>query len=134
MTPPCPVFGHCGGCSYQHLAYERQLAIKAGQVEQTLRRVGKLADVPMRPIVAAPKPYGYRNRIRVHSAGGVTGFFAHDARVIVDIEQCLLAVDGDRRELLGEIDELCHVVIADRYELIPRGRDLWVTRRTAGKP
>ena len=73
--PPCPYFGRCGGCSYQHIAYDRQLAIKAAQVEQTLRRVGRLESVPMQPIVGAPHPYGYRNRIRVHSGGGVTGFF-----------------------------------------------------------
>src|SRR5438445_596513 len=87
------------GCSYQHIAYARQLEIKAGQVEQTLRRVGRLETVPMRPIVAAPQPYGYRNRIRVHSEGGVTGFYAHDARVLVDIEQCLLAVPEVNRAL-----------------------------------
>jgi 23S rRNA (uracil1939-C5)-methyltransferase len=99
VEPPCPYFGVCGGCSYQHIAYPRQLEIKAAQVEQTLRRVGRLEKVPMRPIVGAPQPYGYRNRIRVHSEGGVTGFFAHDARVIVDIEQCALAVPEVNRAL-----------------------------------
>ena len=53
----------------------------------------------MRPIVGAPHPYGYRNRIRVHSEGGVTGFFAYDARVLVDIEQCALAVPEVNRAL-----------------------------------
>jgi len=99
VTPPCPYFGRCGGCSYQHMAYSRQLAVKAAQVEQTLRRVGRLEKVPMRPIVGAPRPYGYRNRIRVHAAGGVTGFFAHDARALVDIEQCALAVPEVNRAL-----------------------------------
>ncbi len=99
VAPPCPYFARCGGCSYQHIAYEKQLAIKAAQVEQTLRRVGKLDAVPMRPAVAAPQPYGYRNRIRVHSAGGVTGFFAHDARALVDVEQCLLAAPEVNRAL-----------------------------------
>ncbi len=92
VAAPCPYFESCGGCAYQHIGYERQLAFKASQVEQTLRRVGRLAEVPMRPAIAAPAPYGYRNRIRVHSAGGVTGFYAYDARALVDIEQCLLAV------------------------------------------
>jgi len=45
----------------------------------------------MRPIIAAPQPYGYRNRIRVHVVGGVTGFFAHDAHSLVDVEQCAIA-------------------------------------------
>jgi tRNA/tmRNA/rRNA uracil-C5-methylase (TrmA/RlmC/RlmD family) len=92
VTPPCPVFGHCGGCSYQHLAYERQLAVKYAQVEQTLRRVGRLAEVPMRPIVPSPKPYGYRNRIRVHKAGGVVGFYMTDGQTLVDVEQCPIAL------------------------------------------
>ena len=99
IEAPCPYFSECGGCSYQHITYTRQLEIKSAQVEQTLRRVGKLETVPMRPVVAAPQPYGYRNRIRVHSEGGVTGFYAHDARVLVDIEQCLLAVPEVNRAL-----------------------------------
>lgn len=92
VEAPCPYFERCGGCSYQHIGYEQQVAFKAAQVEQTLRRVGRLAEVPMRPPIAAPAPYSYRNRIRVHSAGGVTGFYAYDGRSLVDIEQCLLAV------------------------------------------
>lgn len=91
VEPPCPCFGRCGGCAYQHLDYAEQLRMKQTQVEQTLRRVGRLEDVPMRPIVAAPRPFGYRNRIRVHVAGGVAGFFAHRAHAIVDVEQCHLA-------------------------------------------
>jgi 23S rRNA (uracil1939-C5)-methyltransferase len=91
VTPPCPVFGHCGGCSYQHLSYERQLAIKSAQVEQTLRRVGRLAEVPMQPIIPSPQPYGYRNRIRVHKAGGVVGFYMTDGQTLVDVERCAIA-------------------------------------------
>ena len=91
VAPACPYFGRCGGCSYQHLDYETQLAIKARQVEQTLRRVGRFADVPMRPIVPAPSPLEYRNRIRVHVAGGVAGFFAHDVHSIIDVERCAIA-------------------------------------------
>ena len=91
VAPPCPYFGRCGGCAYQHMTYERQLALKAAQVEQTLRRVGRLAEVPMRPIVPAPKPYEYRNRIRVHVAGGIVGFFAADAHALIDVERCAIA-------------------------------------------
>ena len=56
--------------AYQHISYERQLALKHAQVEQTLRRVGRLADVPMRPIIRAAQQYAFRNRVRVHVMDG----------------------------------------------------------------
>ena len=91
VQPPCPYFRACGGCTYQHIAYHRQLALKSQQVEQTLRRVGRFAEVPMQPAIGAPAQYEYRNRIRVHVADGVAGFFARDAHTIIDIERCAIA-------------------------------------------
>ncbi len=99
VEAPCPYFSRCGGCTYQHIDYPRQVALKTAQVEQTLRRVGKLATVPMTAPVAASHPYGYRNRIRVHSAGGVTGFFAQDAHALVDVERCAIAAPEVNRAL-----------------------------------
>ena len=51
VTPECPYFGRCGGCAYQHIDYEHQLAIKWRQVRAVLQRIGKLKDIPMRPII-----------------------------------------------------------------------------------
>jgi len=101
VEPECPYFAHCGGCAYQHIAYPAQLAIKSRQVEQTLRRVGKLAEVPMQPVVPSPKPYGYRNRIRVHVAEGVTGFYAADGMALLDITRCPIASDEVNERLAG---------------------------------
>ncbi len=91
VQPPCPYFGRCGGCSYQHIDYEHQLALKFRQVQDVLRRIGKLADVPMRPIIPSPSPYGYRNRITVHAQDGVVGFFRRESHRLLDIEACLIA-------------------------------------------
>ena len=109
VAPPCPYFERCGGCVYQHIAYPRQLALKQQQVQQTLRRVGRLAAVPMRPIVAAPKEYGYRNRIRVHVGGGVAGFFTHGAHSIVEVEQCAIAAP----QVNAALAELRHATVRD---------------------
>ena len=118
VAPECPYFGRCGGCSYQHIAYPRQLAIKASQVEQTLRRVGKLEHVPMRPIVPAPQPFGYRNRIRVHVAGGRTGFYAQDGRTLVDVEQCAIAAPVVNKALR----DLRHAIVGEGdYALRAKG-------------
>jgi 23S rRNA (uracil1939-C5)-methyltransferase len=102
VEPGCCYFGTCGGCSYQHIEYGRQLEIKSRQVEQTLKRVGRLGDVPMRPIIASPQPYGYRNRIRVHVSEGTAGFYAADGLGLVDIESCSLA-SPEVNEALAEL-------------------------------
>ena len=93
IPAPCPYYGDCGGCSYQHLAYPAQLALKQSQLAATLRRVGRLeaADAPVRPIVASPLEYGYRNRITVHLRDGEVGFNAAGGRRLVPIKHCLLA-------------------------------------------
>src|SRR5450631_4411162 len=46
VTPECPYFGHCGGCSYQHISYPHQLELKARQAEQAMRRIGKISEPP----------------------------------------------------------------------------------------
>ena len=101
VEPPCPYFGRCGGCAYQHLSYDRQLALKQSQVEQTLRRVGRLESVPMQPIIPSPRTYGFRNRIRVHMEGGQAGFFAHGSHALVPIERCAIAQDEVNDALRG---------------------------------
>jgi len=99
VTPECPYFGRCGGCAYQHIAYEHQLAIKWRQVRVALQRIGKLKDVPMRPIIPSPKQYAYRNRITVHAQDGVIGFFRRDSHHLIDVERCSIAVDEVNRAL-----------------------------------
>jgi 23S rRNA (uracil1939-C5)-methyltransferase len=90
ITAPCPYFQTCGGCDYQHIAYGHQLAIKQNQIEQALRRIARLSGCDVRPIKPSPKPFGYRNRISVHSDGENIGFFQKGSRNVVDISNCLL--------------------------------------------
>src|SRR5436190_8076569 len=99
VEPQCPYFGRCGGCAYQHISYEHQLAIKWRQVRDALQRIGKLKDVPMRPIIASPEQYGYRNRITVHAEEGVIGFFRRDSHRLIDIERCPISSDEVNRAL-----------------------------------
>jgi len=99
VTPECPYFGRCGGCAYQHIDYEHQLAIKWRQVRDVLQRIGKLKDIPMRPIIPSPKQYGYRSRITVHAQDGVIGFFRRDSHRLIDIERCPISRDEVNRAL-----------------------------------
>jgi len=99
IDPPCPYFGRCGGCAYQHIDYAHQLEIKTRQVRDVLKRIGKLDDVPMRPIIPSPLPYAYRNRVTVHAANGVIGYFQRDSNRLIDVEHCSIAMEEVNREL-----------------------------------
>lgn len=54
----------CGGCHYQHLPYEKQLEIKTAILIDQLKRIGKLENPPVQPMVACPNPWNYRNHIQ----------------------------------------------------------------------
>jgi tRNA/tmRNA/rRNA uracil-C5-methylase (TrmA/RlmC/RlmD family) len=99
VTPECPYFGHCGGCAYQHIDYQHQLEIKWRQVRNVLQRIGKLQDIPIRPVIPSPKHYEYRNRITVHVQDGVIGFFTRDSHRLIDIRRCPIACDEVNRAL-----------------------------------
>jgi len=121
VAPECPYFGRCGGCAYQHIDYQHQLAIKWRQVRDALQRIGKLKDVPIRPIVPSPRPYAYRNRITVHALEGVIGFFRRDSHRLIDIERCPISRD-EVNGALGELRDQIHV------------RDGHYTLRAASEP
>src|SRR6266481_5499234 len=99
VEPQCPYFGRCGGCAYQHISYEHQLAIKWRQVRDALQRIGKLKGVPMRPIIPSSEQYAYRNRITVHAQDGVIGFFRRESNRLIDIERCPISRDEVNRSL-----------------------------------
>lgn len=61
--PPCPYFGPCGGCSMQHLTYAAQVRTKEQIVRESLERLAGLRDLEIRPILPAPHPYHYRNKM-----------------------------------------------------------------------
>src|SRR5262245_898752 len=121
VAPQCPYFGRCGGCAYQHIDYQHQLAIKWRQVRDALQRIGKLKDAPMRPIIPSPRQYAYRNRITVHARDGVIGFFQRHSHQLIDVERCPISRDEVNRAL-AELREQRHV------------RDGHYTLRTASKP
>jgi 23S rRNA (uracil1939-C5)-methyltransferase len=63
VTAFCSHFGVCGGCQWQMLPYEKQLGYKTKQVEEVLKRIGKVALPPMQPILGAAETKYYRNKM-----------------------------------------------------------------------
>ena len=90
--PFCPVFGTCGGCQVQHLAYPAQLAWKEQIVRNALRRIGGFYDVSVRRPVGMMFPRNYRNKMALvaDNRGGETSFGFYQARshALVRIDSC----------------------------------------------
>ncbi len=111
VNPFCRHFGICGGCKWQMLPYEKQLTYKQKEVEQNLKRIGKIDLPDMLPIVGGSDTIHYRNKIEFTFSNkryllpeeidsgntireGALGF--HVPRIfdkVIDIEECFLMDD-----------------------------------------
>jgi 23S rRNA (uracil1939-C5)-methyltransferase len=87
----CPVFGECGGCQLQHLAYERQLMWKTERVATMLREAG-MGDAGVERAIACDDPWHYRNHMRfsVDRAGQV-GLTARNSHRVIPLHACPIA-------------------------------------------
>ncbi|MBN2283578.1 MAG: class I SAM-dependent RNA methyltransferase [Deltaproteobacteria bacterium] len=99
VAPPCPYFGRCGGCHYQHIAADHQLAVKEQQVRETFERIGGLPDPPVRAVIPSPLTFHYRGKAEYHAEitgdGGVTlGFRDVTNTAAVDIDACAVVDDS----------------------------------------
>ena len=99
ITPPCPLFGRCGGCQYQNLDYGQQLEWKRRQVAELVEHMAGLT-LAVLPVVGSPRPFGYRSKITPHfnapREGGelAIGFLRQGNRFdVVDVPRCEIATE-----------------------------------------
>jgi 23S rRNA (uracil1939-C5)-methyltransferase len=98
VTPPCPHFGACTGCQFQHISYERQLEMKREAVVDALVRVGEIDGGIVGETLPSPDPLGYRNHARFTVSKplprpGRVGYVNRETRQHVAIDRCLLMAD-----------------------------------------
>ncbi len=93
IEPPCQLFGleGCGGCQWQYIRYERQLALKKEVVEDQLRRLGGVRQPPVKSTMRVSEPWGYRNSARFAvTSDGRTGFRRANSHEVIPVESCML--------------------------------------------
>ncbi len=105
VTPPCAVFGVCGGCTWQHVPYDLQWKTKRNGALHALSRTGLRYNGRVEEFPAA-HPWTYRNRIqlraRVVSSDEVQlGYYARGSREVVGIERCEIAREELNSRLPG---------------------------------
>ena len=92
VSPPCRVYGVCGGCTLQHADYPCQLAMKASALADTLVRIAKVGTGP--PPIHASDPLRYRHRAQFKADASGLGFHAEGTHRVVPVLECPLVVDG----------------------------------------
>jgi 23S rRNA (uracil1939-C5)-methyltransferase len=104
QKPPCPVFGRCGGCDWQHLPYSTQWQTKFRGVEEALKQFKVTGPFLLQQETLnqfpATQTWSYRNRIQLHGFKGAIGFYAKSSHDIITVESCAIA----RRELNEQIE------------------------------
>ncbi len=110
ITPPCPLFGTCGGCQYQNFTYEQQLVWKQRQIGELLQRMARI-EFPVELVTPSPRQFGYRSKITPHFGrprdGKIEaiGFLEQGSRFrIVDVPRCEIAMP-EINERLPELRE-----------------------------
>jgi len=106
VEPFCGVFGVCGGCQVQHLAYPAQLRWKRDLVENALRRLGGIVGADVRAAVGMNDARAYRNKMAlvVTTPGRgepAFGFYAARTHDVVPIQTCPIVMDQLDRTIAG---------------------------------
>ena len=135
ITPDCPYFPRCGGCTYRHIRYEEELRLKKQRVQDNLSRIGG-SDVTVEEILGAQDTLRYRNKAQYPvSKDGAVGFYRARTHEVIKCEHCLLVrPEADAAaEALRAYMQSCHVAGYD--EKTGRGliRHLYVRSNAAGE-
>ena len=122
VDPPCPIAGQCGGCPWQHVAYDVQLKAKRGALIDCLERIAGIDRPPVTDIVRSPKTEEYRNRIKLRFDGTRLGFYKARTHRIVEVTDCLIAEPRLRAALPAAANTVRALrTQVTRVEIIDRG-------------
>lgn len=91
----CPFAKNCGGCTFQHISYEKECEFKENTVNDALSRIGKL-DIKVEKFYGAKNICSYRNKA-VYPVGedkdgrAISGFYAQMSHRIVEHDGCMIS-------------------------------------------
>ncbi len=109
--PRCPLFGSCGGCSWQHMSIPEQEKWKERIVSESLRTLEAHEEITVKPIVSSPSTWRYRNKaeftFKINDEGKLVGGFHTPGNwwQILDVENCYILPEEMERILRVCIDE-----------------------------
>jgi 23S rRNA (uracil1939-C5)-methyltransferase len=115
IEPPCPYFGRCGGCDFQQLTYQAQLAAKSEIIRDCLHRIARLENLPEVAVNGSPKEWRYRMRAtwQIDEMQGGIGYYERGSRRVCDVVDCAI--------LQPELQQTLEDVRATEWREFPAG-------------
>ncbi|RMH09181.1 MAG: 23S rRNA (uracil(1939)-C(5))-methyltransferase RlmD [Nitrospirae bacterium] len=117
IEAPCPQYGWCGGCQFQHIKYEAQLRYKQALLYEAFTRIGKVEVPSLSPPIPSPFPFNYRRWVRFavlpadpqKGKGAQLGFHQARTHQVVPAANCLLIAESLRMVVHALQTRLNHV-------------------------
>ncbi len=115
IEPPCPYFGRCGGCDFQQLTYEKQLAAKAEIIRDCLQRIARIQNLPEIFVTPSPRDWRYRMRAmwQIDEVQQTIGYYERGSRRVCDVVDCAV--------LVPELQQTLERVRATEWHEFPPG-------------
>jgi 23S rRNA (uracil1939-C5)-methyltransferase len=89
VKPPCPHYGLCGGCHFQHINYPAQLDLKRDIIIDQLTRIGGIEDPVVRPVLPNPDEWAYSNYVTFSTdQAGKLGFWSPVMNDVLPVSTC----------------------------------------------
>jgi 23S rRNA (uracil1939-C5)-methyltransferase len=120
----CHYFTRCGGCHYQHAAYEYQVTAKLAILAEELRRLGKI-EPPAEIASVTAEPWGYRNRVQLHIDDGRLGYRRMRSNKLCAIRECPIASP----KINETIDALARMLRDSRWPRFVRSLEIFTDER-----
>ena len=120
--PPCPYYGRCGGCSYQHTNYQNELKIKKELLSNQMKKVGYNGQINVHP---SRQEYAYRNKIKLFV--GQEGLSLKKEENLCHIDKCMLVSD-EVNEAIVKIDKFIrkHIDVFDEVTIREENKQIIV--------
>ena len=107
INAPCPYFGKCTGCQWQHIDYPFQLILKRETILRELQIYQSLQNVNVSDALPSPELFNYRNHARFTVRNGASLVFTNRlTRKFVRIDNCMIMAEGVNK-ILRKLQDKC---------------------------
>lgn len=89
---------HCGGCPWMFIDYAEQVSVKQQRIVAQIIKMGA-PECVLKPAIASPSEWSYRNRAQFKTDGRQLGYLAARSHALIDVEHCPVLNEANQKQL-----------------------------------